>query len=54
MLGLDRRDKLKKLPGKCFISIYFMSTLQLPTRNAQYEIIPSDLYEVMIINTTHA
>ena len=54
MLGLDRRDKLKKLPGKCFISIYFMGTLQLPTQNAQYEIIPSDLYEVMIINTTHA
>ena len=54
MLGLDTQDKLKKLPGKCFISIYFMGTFQLPTRNALYETIPSDLYEFMIINTTHA
>ena len=39
MLGLDTWDKLKKLPGKCFISIHFMGTFQSPTQNAQYEII---------------
>ena len=54
MLGLDTQDELTKLPGKCFISIYFMGTFQLPTQNAQYEIIPSDFYELTIINTTHA